>query len=88
MFCNYSFVLNLTNRRVILSNTLQTLEILFFIGALSGLATISVWKYYSNYQAVYFKKKKLAGLMKGFSIVNEKNKCFIFHSFFIWFSYF
>lgn len=68
---------------------LQTLEILFFIGVLGGLAALLVWKY-SKLKAVLFLKDKLAGLLEGvFSIVKMKNKwAFIFHSFFIWFSYF
>jgi hypothetical protein len=68
---------------------LQTLEILFFAGAFGAVIALLIWKY-SKLQAVLFLKEKLAGLLEGvFSIVKMKNKwAFIFHSFFIWFSYF
>lgn len=68
---------------------LETLEILFFLGAIGGLTVLLIWKY-SKLKAVLFLKDKLAGLIEGvFSIVRMKNKwAFVFHSFFIWFSYF
>ena len=68
---------------------IQTLEILFVVGLFGGISALLVWKY-SKLKFVLVLKEKLAGLVEGvFSIVKMKNKwAFVFHSFFIWFSYF
>ena len=68
---------------------IQTLEILFVVGLFGGVSALLVWKY-SKLKFVLILKEKLAGLVEGvFSIVKMKNKwAFVFHSFFIWFSYF
>lgn len=68
---------------------IQTLKILFAIGTVGGLAALLLWNY-SKLKFVLILKAKLSGLIEGvLSIVKMKNKwAFIFHSFFIWFSYF
>ncbi len=68
---------------------LQTLEILFFIGAIGALTAFLIWTY-SKLKLILFLKEKLSGLLEGvFSIVKMKNKwAFVFHSVFIWLSYF
>lgn len=68
---------------------IQTLEILFLLGTISGLSGLLVWRY-SKLKYVLVLKEKLAGLIEGvLSIVKMKNKwAFILHSLFIWFSYF
>ena len=68
---------------------IQTLELLFLVGLACGITALLIWKY-STHQLVLLFKNKLSGLVEGiFSIVNMKNKwAFVFHSLFIWFSYF
>ena len=67
---------------------LQTIEILFGIGLVGFITSILFWKY-SKWKLIITLKQKLSGLIEGvLSIVHMKNKwAFIFHSFFIWFSY-
>ena len=67
---------------------LQTIEILFGLGLVGFITSILFWKY-SKWKLIITLKQKLSGLIEGvLSIVHMKNKwAFIFHSFFIWFSY-
>ena len=84
-FMQYSILKNFILQKI----PLQTLEILAVLGVLGGIAFLLIWKY-SKLKIVLILKEKLAGLFEGiFSIVRMKNKwAYIFHSFFIWFSYF
>lgn len=68
---------------------IQTLELLFLFGFACSITALLIWKY-SKHKLVLLLKEKLSGLIEGiFSIVKMKNKwAFVFHSLFIWFSYF
>ena len=67
---------------------LQTIEILFGIGFVGFFTALWFWNF-SKWKFILSLKQKLAGLVEGIlSIVKMKNKwAFLFHSFFIWFSY-
>jgi len=67
-------------------------EKLIFIGVFAIICVIAfalIWVY-SNWKIIQLLKEKLSGLIEGMmSIVKMKNKWwFLFHSFFIWFTYF
>lgn len=64
------------------------LMILAGVGLVGFISFILIWKY-SQWKVVLMVKGKLAGLKEGMmSIVHMKNKgWFLFHSFFIWFTY-
>jgi uncharacterized protein (TIRG00374 family) len=66
----------------------EKLMILAGIGMFGFIAFIAIWKY-SKWKVVLMVKGKLSGLKEGImSIVHMKNKgWFLFHSFFIWFTY-
>lgn len=68
---------------------LQQLAIIAVIGALSFVAFLLIW-IYSNWKIVKKLKKKLEGLTEGItSLFKMKKKWYyIFHSLFIWLSYF
>ena len=67
----------------------EKLIYLGIFGALSFIAFVLIW-IYSNWKIIRLLKEKLSGLMEGMmSIVKMKKKwAFLFHSFFIWFTYF
>jgi glycosyltransferase 2 family protein len=66
----------------------EKLLILGAIGIIGLFSFILIWKY-SKWRFITIVKEKLSGLKEGmFSIVHMKNKgWFLFHSFFIWFTY-
>ena len=68
---------------------IRNLEILFLFGLACGVTALLIWNY-SKHKLVLLLKEKLSGLVEGIlSIVKMKNKwAFVFHSIFIWFSYF
>lgn len=67
----------------------EKLIYLGIFGALCFIAFVLIW-IYSNWKIIHLLKEKLSGLMEGMmSIVKmEKKWAFLFHSFFIWFTYF
>jgi uncharacterized protein (TIRG00374 family) len=66
----------------------KKLLILLVIGFLGFVSFIIIWMY-SNWKIIHKLKNKLSGLIEGMtSILKMKNKwAFLFHSFFIWFTY-
>lgn len=66
----------------------EKLIFLFIIGIIGFIAFCLIWVY-SNFKLINKLKEKLAGLIEGMtSVLKMKNKwAFLFHSFFIWFSY-
>ena len=67
---------------------IENLLILALIGGIGLILFVLIWMY-SNWKIVHLLKQKFSGLAEGMlSIVKMKNKWpFLFHSFFIWFSY-
>ncbi len=66
----------------------EKLLLLFIVGIIGFIAFCLIWMY-SNFKIVNKLKEKLSGLIEGMlSILKMENKwSFMFHSFFIWFSY-
>jgi len=66
----------------------EKLILLGIIGIIGFIVLVLLWKY-SNWKIVRLIKNKLSGLMEGMlSILQMKNKWkYLFHSFFIWFTY-
>ena len=67
---------------------LKKLVILLLLGFVGFISFIIIWMY-SNWKIIHKLKNKLSGLIEGMtSILKMKNKwAFLFHSFFIWFTY-
>ena len=67
---------------------LKKLVILLLLGFVGFIGFIIIWMY-SNWKIIHKLKNKLSGLIEGMtSILKMKNKwAFLFHSFFIWFTY-
>jgi uncharacterized protein (TIRG00374 family) len=66
----------------------EKLLLLFIVGIIGFIAFCLIWMY-SNFKIVNKLKEKLSGLIEGMlSVLKMENKwAFLFHSFFIWFSY-
>jgi glycosyltransferase 2 family protein len=66
----------------------EKLILIFSIGTIGFIVFILIW-IYSNWKIVNKLKEKFSGLIEGMtSILKMKNKwAFLFHSFFIWFTY-
>lgn len=66
----------------------KKLVILLLLGFVGFIGFIIIWMY-SNWKIIHKLKNKLSGLIEGMtSILKMKNKwAFLFHSFFIWFTY-
>ena len=66
----------------------EKLMILLTVGIIGIIGFILIW-IYSNLKIVHFLKEKLAGLVEGMTSIlkMEKKWAFLFHSFFIWFTY-
>ncbi|MEC4050275.1 lysylphosphatidylglycerol synthase transmembrane domain-containing protein [Flavobacterium sp. SUN046] len=67
---------------------IEKLSILFGIAVVGFISFVIIW-FYSNWKIVNLLKDKFSGLIEGMtSILKMKHKwAFLFHSFFIWFTY-
>lgn len=90
MFVTIGFLLqfNVLKKYIIAKIPVEKLILLFLLGIVCFIFFILVWVY-SNWKIIVKLKEKFSGLIEGMtSILKMKNKwAFLFHSFFIWFSY-
>lgn len=90
LFVIISFIVqfNLLKNYILAKIPLEKLMILALVGIVGFIVFILIWLY-SNWKIVLTLRQKFAGLTEGMlSVVKMKNKWwFLFHSFFIWFTY-
>lgn len=83
-----AFQFKVLKKYVLETIPVDKLFLLFSIGVVGFILFIIIWNY-SNWKIVTTIKEKFSGLIEGMtSILKMKNKWkFLFHSFFIWFTY-
>jgi uncharacterized protein (TIRG00374 family) len=90
LFVGLAFVLQFEKLYAFICEKISIEKILLFIalGVLAGVGFIFLW-IYAEWKIIIKLKEKLSGLLEGMqSIYKMKDKWnYIFHSFFIWFSY-
>lgn len=88
VFASLLFQFNVLKDYVLAKIPVENLIILALIGFVGFVAFLLIW-IYSNWKIVSVIKEKFSGLIEGMSsILKMKNKWqFLFHSFFIWFTY-
>lgn len=90
LFVVVSFFLqfNVLKEYIVAKIPIEKLIVIFLIGVVIFVIFILIW-IYSNWKIVLSLKEKFSGLVEGMtSILKMKNKWpFLFHSFFIWFTY-
>ena len=90
MFVTIGFLVqfNVLKEYIIAKIPVEKLILLFVIGSVGFVVFILIWMY-SNWKIILKLKEKFSGLIEGMtSILKMKHKwAFLFHSFFIWFSY-
>ena len=79
---------NVLKNYILAKIPIEKLLVVFLIGVVGFVIFILIWMY-SNWKIILKLKEKFSGLTEGMtSILKMKNKWwFLFHSFFIWFSY-
>jgi uncharacterized protein (TIRG00374 family) len=88
VFLGLAFQFKILKEYVLATIPLNKLMLLFSVGIIGLIVLLLIWKY-SKWKFVLTVKEKFEGLIEGMtSILKMKNKwAFLFHSFFIWFTY-
>jgi glycosyltransferase 2 family protein len=79
---------NVLKNYIIEKIPMEKLIIIILIGIITSIIALLIW-FYSKWKFINTLKSKFSGLIEGMmSIIKMKNKwAFLFHSFFIWFTY-
>ena len=88
VFAGFLLQFNVLKNYILEKIPVEKLMLLMLIGFVGFISFILIWMY-SNLKIILKLKDKLSGLIEGMtSILKMKNKwAFLFHSFFIWFTY-